>query len=151
MLTCKNIIPGGFERQSKENLIDDYFDDELGDEFDDEAFEISCMSARNNNDSQKRSLFNEPNNNNIFNTKQPVIFDESHYILEDLKSSILNHNLARMTSLMEQNALDVDCLLKSSWTPLMYAVSIGALPIVQYLLEKSANVTYSQGFRRKKR
>lgn len=143
------MIPGGFERQSKENLIDDYFDDELGDEYDDEAFEISCMSAAaaRNGDNQKRSFFNEPNNNNIFNTKPPVVFDESHYILEDLKSSILNHNLARMTSLMEQNNLDVDCLLKSSWTPLMYAVSIGALPIVQYLLEKSANVTYSQGLR----
>lgn len=115
------MIPGGYEK-SKENLIDDYYDDD--DDFNDEVFEIT----------NSKTLF-ELNNN----------YDEKYYILEDLKSSILNQNLDKMINLMKSHTLDINCLLKSNWTPLMYAVNVGALQIVQHLLLNFADVNYSQG------
>lgn len=81
----------------------------------------------------------------VYELNNNYYFDESQYILDDLKNAILNRNLTNVQNLMQKHNLDVNCVLKSNWTPMMYAVTCGALDIVEYLVENGADVHFSDG------
>lgn len=63
--------------------------------------------------------------------------------IDDLRIAILNGDL-ETTRQYINSGVDVDIILKSNWTPLMYASNAGHPEIVEYLLERGANVNYNK-------
>lgn len=77
-------------------------------------------------------------NNNYF-------LDDSEFILDDLKYAITAKNLDQVKQLITDHKLDINCMLKSNWIPLMYAVSCGSFELTEYLVKNGANVNFSDG------
>lgn len=93
--------------------------------------------TKTNPTTKSGSFFHELNNN--------YYYDEKGEILDDLKTAILNKNLTHVTNLMEKHKLDANCLLKSNWTPIMYAATCGSFELVEYFVRNGADVNFSHG------
>lgn len=83
------------------------------------------------------------NNANIAYNRQRALKSKS-LVFDDLRYAILQGNLDSTKHLYESNDIDVDTILKSGWTGLMYACSVGHSEIVDFLLQRHANPNYHQ-------
>lgn len=67
-------------------------------------------------------------------------------VLDDIRMAVVNGNLDYIKSQIElENEFEIDTILKSGWTSLMYAANSGQPEIVRYCLEKSADPNWHKG------
>lgn len=149
------MIPAGFEKKDKFEF-DDYDNDDFDDD-DEFVFDFNQNKKLNNSNqyagssSKENNLvaeFNKPKNGKLtFEVNNNYFFDESEYILDDLKNAIVNKNLNLVKNLLEKHSLDVNCTLKSNWIPIMYAVSCGSFELTEYLVNNGADINFSDGIK----
>lgn len=63
-------------------------------------------------------------------------------VFDDLRYAILQGNMESTRNLYESNDINVDTILKSGWTGLMYACSVGHADITKYLLQRGADPNF---------
>jgi hypothetical protein len=81
----------------------------------------------------------------VYQLKNNYFFDEAEILLKDLKDAICANNLNKVKDLMQTNNMDVNCRLKSNWTPLMYAATCGSFIMTSYFVENGADINFEDG------
>jgi hypothetical protein len=82
----------------------------------------------------------------VYQLKNNYFFDEAEIQLKELKEAICASNLEQVKSLMKKNNMNVNCRLKSNWSPLMYAVTCGSFTMTSYFVENGADINFDDGF-----
>jgi ankyrin repeat protein len=81
----------------------------------------------------------------VYQLKNNYFFDEAEILLRDLKDAICANNLTKVKALMQKNDMDINCRLKSNWTPLMYAATCGSFSMTSYFVENGAGINFEDG------
>ena len=81
----------------------------------------------------------------VFKLNKTYYFNEFDFMINDLKSALLNKNPVLVKSLFDKHNINLNCKLNSNWTPLMYSVSCGSYEITKFLIEKGADVKFEDG------
>ncbi|XP_074646008.1 ankyrin repeat, SAM and basic leucine zipper domain-containing protein 1-like [Tubulanus polymorphus] len=137
-----NFRPGGFEDSFDDDL--DGFDFGFGDAEKWKATLEPQSVNQSNNHCQVNGT--EQDDSIVFKSlskpqpvqAQPVI---NGLVIDDLRQAIMNGNLKVVTSYLEQG-INADVVLKSGWTPLMYAASCANYELVCLLLTWGADANF---------
>ena len=139
-----NMIPAGYEKKSLKAY--DYNDSDYEDDDDDEfVFDFSEAKNKNKTFGDVTTNVEIEKSKVTFELSSQYYYEEMDRLLDDLKSAILQKNLTQVSSLIETHNIDVNCLFKTEWTPIMYAASCGSYELAEYLVNKGADVLYTEG------
>lgn len=137
-------MPAGMESKSFQYCPDEDFDlDE--DEYEDDGFQFDFGKSQNIEPSIDVNNQNESSSNLVYEINNNFYCDENELALDDLKDAILNKNLDIVKEIMDKYGIEVNCTLKSNWTPTMYAVSCGSYELTEYFIERGADIHFDEG------
>ena len=139
-----NMIPAGYEKKSFKAY--DYNDSDYEDDDDEFVFDFSEAKNKNKTITDTTTTNVEIEKSKVtFELSSQYYYEEMDHLLDDLKSAILQKNLTLVSSLIETHKIDVNCHFKTDWTPIMYAASCGSFEMTEYLVNKGADVLYTEG------
>ena len=162
------MIPAGLESKRTYNYYDDSDEDDFDDEFDfgtqiakvdnNQSYYgvepyIGTQILRNpkyqvdNNQLIKIDSNGSNDKKNLVELNNNYYYDENQYILVDLKNAILNKNTNLVVELLDKHNLDVNVQLSSDWIPIMYAVQSGSFEITKLLIDRGADLSFTDGKR----
>lgn len=136
------MIPAGLESKRTYN----YYDDSDEDDFDDE-FDFGTQIPKVDNNQLINIDSNGSNDKNLVELNNNYYYDENQYVLVDLKNAILNKNTNLVVELLDKHNLDVNVQLSSDWIPIMYAVQSGSFEITKLLIDRGADLSFTDGKR----
>lgn len=145
------MIPAGYEKKSKYNDYesDNYDDEDFVFDFNDNKSnspEEPIVSTLKSSASYADSFDNASEKPNVvYEMKNDYYYDEMDLIRDDIRNAVIHKNLTLLKELLQKHTLEVDCVLRTNWTPLMYAVSCGSYEITEYLICEGADVQYTDG------
>lgn len=125
----------------------DFYDSDYDDD-DDFIFEFrdsipdTRVTSLNNNNKDSINKSSKPKDDLLYEVKTNYYYDEKQFVLNDLQNAIIRKNLPVVKNLFEEHEIDVNCNLKTNWTPIMYAVSCGSYDITKYLIQRGADIFY---------
>lgn len=144
------MIPAGYEKKSQYKFYesDNDEDDEFVFDFYDpnsKCPEEPVASTKSINYVDSFDSVTEKKPDVFYEMKNDYYYDEMDLIRDDLRNAVIHKSLELVKELIQMHSLEIDCVLRTNWTSLMYAVSCGSYEITDYLICKGADVQYSDG------
>lgn len=146
------MMPAGMETKSFQHCSNEDFD--FDDEYDDEDFQFDFGKSQNTEPKLSMDVDNAENKHEssaslVYEINNNFYCDGNELALDELKDAILNKNLDIVKEIMNKYDLEVNCTLKSNWTPIMYAVSCGSYELTEYFIELGADIHFDEGSKKK--